>query len=60
MTDDKQWSMPDEIRYPVICSRCRRKSPSAKDRMKLCGLTQPDGTRCQGVFVPRRAVKEGQ
>lgn len=48
--------MNERIEYPVICSKCHRKSPSWKDRMKKCKLTQPDGTNCQGIFVPRNAV----
>lgn len=51
-------NMPERIAYPVICSRCHRKSVDAKDRLKKCGLPQPDGTRCTGIFVPRDAVKE--
>jgi len=34
----------------LICDRCGRKSWALDQRGQVCGMPQPDGSRCQGIF----------
>lgn len=54
---DTPWAdMPDSLKHlapdapNLVCSGCGRKTWSSSDVGEVCGMSQPDGSKCQGVF----------